>query len=408
MKKIFSFVFAIVALANTTYSYSQENTSPNIQQFTDNYLNQFTNTNHISTVAMTLQCLDNQGNLVLKQAYSGKLGFLDNPIENKKTDKDDVFQIGSITKSFTSVVLLQLEEDKSYQFSLDDTVGKWFPADKYPQYQNWKNIKVRQLLNMTSGIPDYLRTSQDFNNQVKAQPFDFSSLEKILNYETAVPLRFIPGTQYDYSNTNYTLAGLLIEKITGNNYRTEVENRIINKLNLKHTTFPKQFENESYPSSKVVHGYNETGPFDVHTDMTNYNMSIYNSAGGIVSNTNDLNIYVKNLYKPGILLNEKQITKLETGEPNIVIEDDDALKVIYGLGIFQMYDKKQKETFYTYQGNTLGFSVFYIYYPNRPVTVSFATNSNSTNSGSNVLNYIYSNVLPQVFGGSTPLCAVQP
>jgi D-alanyl-D-alanine carboxypeptidase len=120
-----------------------------------------------------------------------------------------LFQIGSITKSFIAAIILQLEADTHYHFNINEKLDRFFP-----QYPKWKNIKIKNLLDMTSGIPDIF--SNDQLLQIYLQhPLQKQRIDVWLNILYARNLLFAPGTQYNYSNTNYFLLGRIIEHVTG-------------------------------------------------------------------------------------------------------------------------------------------------------------------------------------------------
>ncbi len=138
----------------------------------------------ITAVAISAKC----GTSNPMEVYAGTFGK-----ENLKSiDENSLFQIGSITKSFVAVVVLQLARE--YNFSLNDKVSKWFP-----EYQLWHDITILQLLNMTSGIPNYLEDIS-FYNTFPLQKF--ISPASIIDFEKNKPLSFNPGSKYHYSNTN--------------------------------------------------------------------------------------------------------------------------------------------------------------------------------------------------------------
>lgn len=381
MNKIF--LTGIFALILNYFSFAQDlqDPLPYLKKFTDDYLNTYKNQEYISAIALTAQCKTSQGNTYLDSAYSGTLGFGSIYPENTPLQKNDVFQIGSVTKSFIAVVLLQLEgsqvvlpNGEEHIFSIDDPINLYFP-----EYNQWHGkiddngiyhaVVVRQLLNMTSGVPSYTG-SKAFLQDAASYPYNYISKQNILDYVSSLPLEFVPGSKYEYSNTNFTLAGILIEKITHNNLEKEIKERIINKLNLNHTFFPKNFAYEVYSYNFLVHGYDEENiPYPLHTDITNYSLSWANSAGAIISNTLDINTYIHALFNPGLLLNKTQIQKLITSEPGIVAQDDENVIGYYGLGIFKGYMKKTKESFFSYEGGTFGFRFYYIYFPTHALSI---------------------------------------
>ena len=121
------------------------------------------------------------------------------------TTPDNIFQIGSNTKAFTSVAILQLEAEG--KLNIDQTIGKWLP-----QYPAWKNVTIRRLLSMTSGIPSYDNTDAMLAAYAKTPKRHFTVPELIAYVYPSDPKAPKPTTGYSYSNTNYLLAELIVEK----------------------------------------------------------------------------------------------------------------------------------------------------------------------------------------------------
>jgi D-alanyl-D-alanine carboxypeptidase len=136
---------------------------------------------------------------------------------------ETVFGIGSITKSFVAALVLELAEEKV--LSLDDRLARWLPA--YPRADR---ITLRQLLNHTSGVPN-MTESEDFWRAQRARPFTRWSPERTLSFVAGAD--FEPGERWRYSNTNYILLGLVIEKATGAKVADELERRIFDQLELE-------------------------------------------------------------------------------------------------------------------------------------------------------------------------------
>ena len=127
--------------------------------------------------------------------------------------------MGSITKTFVSVVVLQLVGEG--RLRLDDSVEQWLPG----LVPDGDAINVRQLLNHTSGIFNYT-DDPDLFNELIADPFRTVTPEQLVAVATAHPPLFEPGTSWSYSNTNYILTGLIIEAVTGRGVQTELQQRI--------------------------------------------------------------------------------------------------------------------------------------------------------------------------------------
>lgn len=135
---------------------------------------------------------------------------------------DSVWQIGSNTKAFTSVLLLQLEAE--HRLSINDTLGRWLP-----QYPQWRGVTIKRLLNMTSGIPNYTEQAPLLAEYV-AHPHRYVSVRHLVSSVVGVAPT---TTSYHYSNTNYVLAEMVIEKATGHSYQRELYSRLIRPLHLR-------------------------------------------------------------------------------------------------------------------------------------------------------------------------------
>ncbi|MFI6404553.1 serine hydrolase domain-containing protein [Streptomyces sp. NPDC050548] len=242
---------------------------------------------------------------------------------------DDRYRIGSITKAFVSTVLLQLEAEG--RLSLDDTVEKWLPGVVQGNGNDGGKITVRQLLNHTSGIYNY--TEDDgfgrayFTKDGFFQHrYDTKTPADLVAIAMAHKPDFAPGTSWHYSNTNYVLAGMVVQKVTGRSYATEIRDRIINPLHLKATSLPGTKVTVPSPSS---HAYSKlaeetTGPT---YDVTKLNPSIASSAGEMISDSADLDRFYSALLR-GKLLPPKQLKEMQTTVPA-----GDSPTTRYGLGI---------------------------------------------------------------------------
>ncbi|WOX09715.1 serine hydrolase domain-containing protein [Streptomyces sp. N50] len=242
---------------------------------------------------------------------------------------DDRYRVGSITKAFVSTVLLQLEAEG--RLSLDDTVEKWLPGVVQGNGNDGTHITVRQLLNHTSGIFNYT-ADDDFGTAYFTKDgffqhrYDTKSAADLVAIAMSHKPDFAPGTSWNYSNTNYVLAGMVVQKVTGRSYATEIRDRIINPLHLKATSLPGTKVTVPSPSS---HAYSKladetTGPT---YDVTKLNPSIASSAGEMISDSADLDRFYGALLG-GKLLPAKQLKEMQTTVPA-----GDSPTTRYGLGI---------------------------------------------------------------------------
>ncbi|MGW0826391.1 serine hydrolase domain-containing protein [Streptomyces sp. NPDC002845] len=256
-------------------------------------------------------------------------------VGNLKTGKPrsahDRYRVGSITKTFVATVLLQLEAEG--RLSLDDKVEKWLPGVVRGNGHDGRKVTLRQLLNHTSGIFDYT-SDETFGRTYFLKDgffkhrYDTLTPEQLVKIAMAHEPDFTPGTDWNYSNTNYVLAGMVIEKATGNAYGDEVRHRIIDPLRLHATSVPGTHPKLPRPSSRAYGKLAEstTGPT---YDVTELNPSLAYAAGDMISNPADLNRFYTALLK-GKLLPEKQLSEMKT-----TIKVDAFPGAGYGLGLIE-------------------------------------------------------------------------
>ncbi|QWI17621.1 class A beta-lactamase-related serine hydrolase [Bacillus wiedmannii] len=248
------------------------------------------------------------------------------------------FRIGSITKTFTASVVLQLAEEK--QLNLDDTVEKWLPGVVQGNGYDGSKITIRQLLNHTSGIAAY--TDLDMRDITLPQnPFRYYSTDELISLALAKPPVFVPGEGWDYSNTNTVIAGEIIRKVTGDTYAEQIRKRFIEPLGLKETFV---MEASSHIPGKHANGYNMDRSDRLY-DLTEINQSWANAAGDMVSTVKDLTTFFSALLG-GKLLNQELMDQMFT------TVDSPIGKV--GLGI---YEEKTPDgqSYWGHAGGTFGF-----------------------------------------------------
>ncbi|HDR6999637.1 beta-lactamase family protein [Bacillus cereus] len=244
-------------------------------------------------------------------------------LRTKKPMKTDFrFRIGSVTKTFTATVILQLAGEN--RLNLDDSIEKWLPDVIQGNGYDAKQITIRQMLNHTSGIAEYSRSKEaDFTNTKRLY-----TAEELVKIGISAPPDFAPGKGWSYSNTGYVLLGMLIEKVTGNNYAEEIENRIIEPLELSNTFLPGN--SSIIPGNKHARGYVQQEEGSELKDVTYFNPSIASSAGDMISTADDLKKFFSYLLG-GKLLKEKQLNQMFTTVP----AGRGGING-YGLGIFEI------------------------------------------------------------------------
>ncbi|HDR4766567.1 TPA: beta-lactamase family protein [Bacillus cereus] len=276
------------------------------------------------------------------KTWSYTAGIAD--LRTKKPMKTDFrFRIGSTTKTFTATVLLQLAGEN--RLNLDDSIEKWLPGVIQGNGYDSNQITIRQILNHTSGIADYIK-SKDFDMKDTKKAY---TAEELVKMGISLPPDFAPGKGWSYSNTGYVLLGMLIEKVTGNSYAEEVENRIIEPLDLSNTFSPGN--STVIPGPKHARGYVKYDGESGLKDVTYFNPSIASSAGDMISTADDLNKFFSYLLS-GKLLKEQQLKQMLTTVPTGIEEIDG-----YGLGIYET-KLPNGVSIWGHAGGVPGFSTF--------------------------------------------------
>ena len=195
----------------------------------------------------------------------------------------DHMRIASVTKAFTGAIALRLVRDD--RLGLDDTIGERLrgmpPA--------WAGVTVRQMLDHTSGLPDYTR-SDAFAEQAMEDPRGFVSPSGIIDWVRAEPLTFASGSRYEYSNTDNIVVGLIAEAVTGMSYADLLATFVLDRAGLDDTSFPTRRIALPRP---FLHGY-VTDPGAPAQDVTTFlSPSGAWASGAVVSTPADLNAFIR-------------------------------------------------------------------------------------------------------------------
>jgi D-alanyl-D-alanine carboxypeptidase len=286
-----------------------------------------------------------------------------------------LFQIGSNTKAFTAVALLQLEAEG--KLKIDDRIGKYFP-----EYPAWKSVTIRQLLNMTSGIPTY-DDEQSMLSAYAANPMKHWTEKQLV---AVIYPRRKSNAGWLYSNTGYILAQMIVERVTKHTYASEIRRRFLNNPALRLSS--TYYEPNLYPVSverRLVSGYFYSNDPDnaglaplLGKDVSRMSISWAQGAGGIVSTPEDVTRWSRALYE-GPLLPAKQRVELETlvsqktGRPVQGGATAQEPKT-FGLGVGQFF-MPPLGRFWFYEGMTLGYRVAYAYFPEKGLVLCVGLNS---------------------------------
>ncbi|MEV7544158.1 serine hydrolase domain-containing protein [Streptomyces sp. NPDC089915] len=239
-----------------------------------------------------------------------------------KVPEDGQVRAGSNTKAFTAVVALQLVAEK--KLALDAPVDTYLPGLLRGEGIDGRHITIRQLLQHTSGLPEYMESPvfADF----PAVRYRYFEPRDLLDGALAQKAHFSPGAKWEYNNTNYLVAGLIIQKVTGRPMGEEIGRRIVDRVGLRHTYFPAPGETTlREPHPKGYERETDDGPL---IDYTTMDMSMGWAAGALVSTNSDLNRFYTALLG-GELLPPAQLTEMRTTVP----AEARGPGVRYGLGL---------------------------------------------------------------------------
>lgn len=278
----------------------------------------------------------------------------------------NLFQIGSITKSFTSTVILKLEAQ--HKLNINDSITKYLP-----QYPKWKSIKIRNLLNHTSGIYNYT-SSGVFMRSVHHQLSHQFSPEDLVRIAYRHPRLFSPSKGWKYSNTNYVLAGMIAQKVAHEPLQALVNELIITPMHLQNTYY---FPNTTPQSVQqhLVPGFSS----DAHR-ITGMNMSWINAAGAVVSNPHDLvrwfyGIFHHTIVTPTQLNKMTQLVFIPTGRPI-----SSCVSIIgYGLGV-KCKNISGLGPLWFHTGSTTGYNAIVGWLPREQLAFAISINRDQNNS----------------------------
>ena len=274
-------------------------------------------------------------------------------------------RIGSITKTFTGTVLLQLVDEG--KISLSDKLSEYFP-----DYPNGQNITIQMLGDMRSGLFNYTE-DENFQEELLQDLTKPFTPEEVLAISMKHGPYFPPDSSTHYSNTNTVLLGLIIEKITGNPLQTEIQNRILDPLGMKETYFAVD---TTFPEPHA-HGYAYLDPtLEMPADVTNQDPSWGWSAGAMISTLSDLNLYSKNLATGQLISNKSQEDRLNwrsgftmTGGPW------KGKNLKYGFGIASF------DNAIGHNGGIPGFNSFMGYLPEKGASIIVLVNMQDNKEG---------------------------
>jgi D-alanyl-D-alanine carboxypeptidase len=314
------------------------------------------------------------------EAFAGTIG---RDSSSRPVDQDTLYQMGSTSKSFIVAVILKLEA--AGKLSIDDTVGKWLPG-----YPVWKDVTIRRLLNMTSGIPNYSETEW-MSRAWAEEPMRAFTLKELADAAYPSTGNSLPVSKgYHYSNTNYVLAGMIAEKATGKSFRDLVYELLIEPHGL-HSTF---YEASVYPPEvreRLSHGYFENKACAdyqpdckaswnlpiIGRDMRDLSTSWMQSAGGAVASARDVDRWMRAVFGGKVVPSNQQqewteLVSMKTGEPIADVSADDPGGFALGLGRKILGPLGAR---WFYQGESLGYRTLYVWFDDQDLMITVQTNT---------------------------------
>ena len=280
-----------------------------------------------------------------KEVYQKSLGF-SNLKTNKKPKKTTKFRIGSITKTFTATIIMQLIDEG--KLTLNTLLKEYFP-----EIPNANKITIEDLLRHQSGLANITKDKTIRSWITKPQ-----SRKQMINRFIKNGIDFEPKQKSEYSNTNFIILSYIVEKIDKKSFAKVLKNRITKPLQLKRTEFGKAIKSKN---NEALSYYFENNKWNLITIQTN--MSAPMGAGAIVSTSHELNVFFNNLFSEK-LISEASLKKLMT------------IKNGLGLGIMQ-FDFKGLKVF-GHDGSIDGFQSYALHIPKKNTSIAFTFNGFNT------------------------------
>lgn len=331
---------ALVALClfSVQFAWAQNSTAPSAQQIAakvDEYMNAAVKVDGFSGSVLVTR----DGSPIVSKGYA--MASIELNVPNTP---QTVFRLGSLTKAFTAMAIMMLQERGKLNTS--DSICKHLadcPAA-------WQPVTIRQLLTHTSGIPNFT-SFPDYRKTVSLLP---ASHESFIGRLKDKPLEFAPGEKFKYNNSGYYLLGVIIERASGKSYEDFLQENIFTPLGMKNTGY----ESHARIIKNRAAGYEGRG--EAIYNAPYIDSSVVFAAGGILSTTEDLLLWDKALYT------EKLVSRKSLDEIFTPFKDPlPGRGYAYAWWLEKQFDRQAV----SHSGHINGFSTYITRFPNERVTV---------------------------------------
>lgn len=283
-------------------------------------------------------CIMQGDEVVFKQAY----GYSE-AIKGIRANAGTKYKIGSVTKTFTATMIMQLIEEK--KILLTTKLSRFFP-----KIENADKITIEHLLYQRTGIKDYYSADTTLADVLGKPNMRALIMKKIENYAST----FEPDSKHELSHSNYFILGEIIEKVTKKTYAENLKNRITGKLYLKNTYYTSE---KADITKRESYSYTFNGEYWDRIDERSND--VFFSSGGIISTPEDLTKFIRELFK-GTLVSPASVEIMKT------------LKDTYGMALIRFPFGERK--FFGHNGKIEGFEAIMGYYKQDDMTISLISN----------------------------------
>jgi D-alanyl-D-alanine carboxypeptidase len=327
------------------------------------------------------------------KCFSLATGFSD--LEAKRQMKPtDIMAAGSVGKTFAAAAALQLVREG--KINLDDRVEKYLGNEKwFSRLPNAREITVRQLMNHTSGLVRYEFKDQ-FTKDLTANPDKTWRPEELLSYLFDEKAPFEAGKGWDYSDTNYIVLGMIIEKVTGRKFYDETQRRFLKPLKLGRT-----FPQDRRELKNLIPGYaGEKNPFGGKDKVIENGKFIINpqfewTGGGFISNSEDLARWAKAMYE-GKAFDVSLVPQMLEGVSAPMLGKETK----YGLGA--IIRPTRVGLTYGHSGFFPGYMTDMMYFPEHKIAVAVQVNSSVPQNLGKPLSRVLIETIETILGKEPP------